>query len=443
MTDVATWSISCADPEIHGALRRALDLFHTHDGDPLEPLKPVLARRPDFVFGHLFRVVALMLTSERRFQAPARASLAAAEALSDQANPRERALTRALAALVAGDWDGASRQLDRVLIDHPTDAFTLQTGQLVDFYRGDAANMRNRVARVLPSWGADLPGYGFVLGMYAFGLEECNQYADAERIGRQALAIEPRDAWAVHAVAHVMEMQGRIDEGIAWLTTRAPDWSPIDGPASGFAAHNWWHLALFHLDHDDTDACLDILDGRIMPGTGDFALGLLDATALLWRLRLLGMPIGNRMESVADTWEAKLAGEVGYFAFNDFHAGLAFAATGRDAALAATVAAQRAAAEGSPGRAQAVAAAVGLPLVLALADYAAGNHAEAAWRLVDVRDRATHFGGSHAQRDLITLTLIDAARRAGERALARHFLNERLTAKPDSPLGWRLRERLG
>ncbi|HET9025497.1 MAG TPA: tetratricopeptide repeat protein, partial [Burkholderiaceae bacterium] len=46
------------------------------------------------------------------------------------------------------------------------------------------------------------------------------------------------------------------------------------------------------------------------------------------------------------------------------------------------------------------------------------------------RDRANRFGGSHAQRDLLSLTLIEAARRAGAPALARHILAERQTLKP-------------
>ena len=82
------------------------------------------------------------------------------------------------------------------------------------------------------------PGYGYVLGMYAFGLEETANYAGAEATGRRALELNPRDPWAVHAVAHVMEMQGRLRDGIDWLTTRQADWS-VD---NGLAFHNWWHL---------------------------------------------------------------------------------------------------------------------------------------------------------------------------------------------------------
>jgi len=443
MTEVATYAISHDDPEVHGALRVAMDAFHTRLGDPLVAITPALARHPDFVLGHLFRAVAFMLTSERRFQPAARASLAAAEALSDRANARERALTRALGAMVADDWETAGRRLDQVLVEYPTDAFALQTGQLIDFFRGDAANLRNRVARVLPAWHAGLPGYSFVLGMYAFGLEECNQYAEAERAGRRALELDARDAWAVHAVAHVLEMQGRVNEGIDWLAARASDWCPDAGPAVGFACHNWWHLALFHLDRGDTGACLDILDQRILPGTGDYAIGMLDAAAMLWRLHLLDVPIGARFEPLADIWESRLAAEAGYYAFNDFHAALAFAATGRRDALAATLAAQQAAAAAAGSGLQAITARAGIPLIDALVDYAGGRYAAAACKLADVRDTATQFGGSHAQRDLITLTLIDAARRGGERRLARHFLNERLSAKPESGLGWRLLAKLG
>ncbi len=446
MKSVAIHEISHRDPVVRDALAQSMDAFHTYLGDPLEAVEAALAKHPDFVMGHLFKAAVLMLTSERRFRDPARASLAVATALKDHANDRERGILAALDALVTNDWALACQRFDRLLMAHPTDAFSIQVAQLIDFFRGDSLNLRNRIARVLPAWSAGMPGYSFVMGMYAFGLEECNQYADAERAGRLALDLDRRDAWAVHAVAHVMEMQGRVTEGINWLESRARDWSPEIGPANGFAYHNWWHLALFHFDRGDATEALRILDERILPGAGDLALGLLDATALLWRLKLLDVPLGDRFEVVADRWAAKLDGEQGYYGFNDFHAALAFAATGRSNAVGAILSAQAGAANGdaadTAASAQRISAAAGAPLVAAVSDYAEGRYAEAAWRLADARDGASRFGGSHAQRDLITLTLIDAARRGGEHRLARHYLNERLTAKPESGLGWRLLERI-
>ncbi len=432
----------CRNDEARQHYARAVRSFQTYLGDPIEHVDRALAAEPDFVSGYLFRAIALLLTSERRFVKDARASLEAAESLVGRADAREKGLAHAVRALAAGDWDAACRRFDRVLAEHPTDVFTLQAAHLMDFLRGDAVNLRNRVARVLPRWSAAMPGYSFVLGMYAFGLEECNQYPEAEDAGRRALEMEPQDAWAVHAVAHVMEMQGRVTEGIDWLERRREEWSPSSGPANAFAYHNWWHLALFHLDRGDASRALAILDEHIVPGVGDVSMGLLDVTALLWRLALLDVPVDDRFRAVAAAWRAKQAEEAGYYAFNDLHAALAFAGAGELEDLARVrEAAARAAREGDAAN-QAMSATVGLPLIEALEDYVAGRFDRALETLAAVRDVASRFGGSHAQRDLLTLLLIDAARRAGQRTLACHYLNERLTAKPASGLGWRMMERI-
>jgi tetratricopeptide (TPR) repeat protein len=273
--------------------------------------------------------------------------------------------------------------------------------------------------------------------MYAFGLEECNQYEEAEETARAALAIERRDGWAVHAATHVMEMQGRIDEGIAWLTSRERDWSPDNG----FAFHNYWHLALFHLDRGDHARVLALYDASIHAAPALTLLSLVDATALLWRLKLDGADVGRRFAEVADEWEAKLDGEGGFYAFNDLHAALAFAATGRDAAIARLVPRMQLAAEARDANA-AMTRDVGLPLVKGVAAYARGRYDEAVDAIAPVRDVAHRFGGSHAQRDVIALTLIDAARRAGRTALAKHVLAERLVAKPEAQWGRRILARI-
>ena len=101
----------------------------------------------------------LMTFTERRFAEQARDSVATAEALASRANDRERGLAVAARRLVDGDWDGACAAFDRVLVDHPRDAFAVQAAHLMDFFRGDALNLRNRIARVLPHWSPSVPGY--------------------------------------------------------------------------------------------------------------------------------------------------------------------------------------------------------------------------------------------------------------------------------------------
>src|SRR5512146_2909282 len=222
----------------------ALGQFQTYVGDPIATIDEALQSAPAFIAGHLLKALVQFTLCERKFAFLSRDAVEAARGHSRGANARERGLLKAAELLVDGSWDRACQALDRVLVDNPRDALALQTAHLMDFYRGDAANLRNRVSRVLPHWDASIPGYSYVLGMHAFGLEEMNQYPEAEATALRALSIQPKDGWAVHAAVHVMEMQGRIDEGIAFLSSREADWAPDNG----FAFHNFWHLALFHMD---------------------------------------------------------------------------------------------------------------------------------------------------------------------------------------------------
>jgi len=77
---------------------------------------------------------------------------------------------------------------------------------------------------------------------------------------------------------------------------------------------------------------------------------------------------------------------------------------------------------------------VGRPVVLALKAFGNGCYADCVQRLRSVRNMAQRFGGSHAQRDLIDLTLIEAALRDGQPALASALAAERQAVRPSSPL---------
>jgi tetratricopeptide (TPR) repeat protein len=426
--------VSGADGTVLDLYETALGQFQSYVGDPIATIDRALAHAPDFVLGHLFRATVLMTFAEQRFAEQARPSVAAAEARLARANDRERGLARAARCLVDGDWDAACAAFDRVLVDHPRDAFALQAAHLMDFFRGDALNLRNRVSRVLPHWSASVPGYSYVLGMHAFGLEECNQYPEAEDTGRRALALQPRDGWAVHAVVHVMEMQGRTDEGIEWLESRQPDWAPDNG----FAFHNFWHLALYHLDRHQPDRALAVYDRHVHPEPPDYALQLLDATALLWRLHLEGVDLGRRPDAVADNWAGRLDRERGFYAFNDLHALMAFIMAGRDKEATRLLEDLEVTAGSGSGSNARMTREVGLPLGRALQAFGRGRYAEAIGHLEPVRDVAHRFGGSHAQRDVLSLTLIEAALRGGQPALARHYIAERLVHKRTGGWGWRL-----
>ena len=85
--------------------------------------------------------------------------------------------------------------------------------------------------------------------------------------------------------------------------------------------------------------------------------------------------------------------------------------------------------------------AVGLAVGYAIVAMAAGRPAEAVERLMPVRSKAYRIGGSHAQRDLVQLTVVGAALASGNGRLARALAAERTEQKPASPHNWRLTAR--
>lgn len=194
---------------------QALRGLQCYVGDPVALIERAMADSPAFVMARVLHGYLHLLGTEPAGLAVARADVDAARGLA--CDRREQGHVEAAAHLVAGRWHAAGRVLEDVAIDFPRDVLALQVGHLVDFYTGASRMLRDRIARALPAWSPDMPAWHVVLGMHAFGLEETGLYDRAEAAGRRAVELEPRDAWAQHAVAHVMEMQGRTREGIAWM----------------------------------------------------------------------------------------------------------------------------------------------------------------------------------------------------------------------------------
>ena len=180
---------------------------------------------------------------------------------------------------------------------------------------------------------------------------------------------------------------------------------------NGFAYHLWWHLALFQLERCDSAAALALLDERVMPGA-EYRAAAHRHHRLPWRLRPTGVDVGERFSASAALWPA--APEAGHYAFNDLHAVLSLVGAGRLDDAGEVIEAARAR-SGEPSTVGAMAADVGVPLMIGVLDYGRGRYADAVESLWSVRDGCHRFGGSHAQRDLVDQTLMDAASAPGSR----------------------------
>jgi len=406
---------------------------HGYFGNPLATIDEALAEDPDFGMAHALRADLATMSSEQGALPLIQSSVDALARLGSRATPREQAHVAAAQAWMEGRFDRASELYGAITIEYPRDLVALQTAHIIDFYLGDSIMLRDRPAQALPYWSNGVPGYGYLLGMYAFGLEETANYSRAEDVGRRALSLDPRDPWAVHAVQHVFEMQGRVHDGTQWLQATSPTWAD-----SALAFHNWWHLALHHLELGDFASALDLYDRLVHPKPTAVALELVDASQLLWRIALRGGDVGARWQALADCWAAQDEG--GFYAFNDVHALIAYTAASRDEHQRRMLVKLEKSADGVHTNAT-VTRELGLPLARAIVAIFAGRDAEAVELLLPVRSRMNRIGGSHAQRDLVQLTCIEAALRCGNGRIARALASERTEQKPTSPFNWELTAR--
>jgi len=414
--DIHGHALSGADAKATEHYEAACALLRCYLNDPLAEAQAALARAPDMTMAHVLVAYLNLLGTEPAGLPAAREAHAAAARCP--ATEREAQHVAAAGALAQGLWHRAGRILEDLSIRHPHDLLALQVGHQIDFFTGHSRMLRDRIARAESHWHAGMPGRHAVLSMLAFGLEEAADYARAETLGRTSVELEPRDGWGWHAVAHVLEMQNRRRDGIVWMTQDPPAWSE----GSFFAIHNWWHLALFHLGLDQVDEVMALLDQRVLGSASPVVLDLIDASALLWRLQLRGVNVGDRWDAVASRWADVSATSM--YAFNDLHAMMAFVGADRMGDAARLLDAQQ----------QALAAGddnvgfltdVGLGATQAIRQFGLSRHGEAAELLRRVRREAARFGGSHAQRDVLDLTLIAAAERAGDAALADALRRER------------------
>ncbi len=431
--DARGLAMTGADAAAVDRFEAALAEFQCYVGNPVGTIEAALQARPDLTIGHVLRGYLYGSSLEAPGLREAGLSLDAARALP--ADARERQHVAALEALVAGAYERAAHLWEVLLVEHPRDVLALQVAHLMDFMRGDARNLRDRVARRLHAWTKTDPGYHAVAGMHAFGLEEMGEYDRAEERGRESVSLNVRDGWGYHAVAHVLEMRNRPEDGVRWLSSSSAHWAPD----SFFDVHNWWHLAVYELELDRLDAVLALYDGPIRAERSVTALDLIDAAALLWRLTLRGHDVGARWGEVADAWTPMI--DDGVYAFNDVHAVMAFVGLGDEARVAQQYATLRRSAEAAAGISNgAMARDVGLPLCRGIKAFGEGRYSETVERLLPLRPLAHRFGGSHAQRDVLDLTLIEAARRAGDRSLLAALASERSMSRPRSPLARRYRE---
>jgi len=425
--------LTAASDAAVAAYDRTVRAYLAFARDTGEHLKAVYKADADMPMAHCLKGYFFQLFSNPALHPKADQALAAASKAAEArgANARERMHIAALAAWRKGDLRRATDIWEAILVEHPLDILAVKLGHFTHFYLGDAAELRDSVARVLPLWSEAVPDYGYVLAMRAFGLEESGDCAAGEKAGRRAVEINPEDIWGVHAVAHVLEMQGRAREGVAWLESLATHCEK----ANNFRFHTGWHHALFHFELEHYDRVLALYDGQFRAERTDDILDLSNAIAMLWRLEDEGVDVGRRWDELADIAERRAKDHV--LAFADAHFLLALAGAGRIEKAAAMVKSMAAADPDTRVSEAPILAGIGTALGDAIIAFRRGDYASAVERLYPKRGEVRLIGGSHAQRDVFARLLINAALKAGRAKLARALLAERAARNPNSAWTWK------
>jgi hypothetical protein len=391
--------------------------FLAHGRETPERLTAVLDRAPGFAMGHAARGLFSLLLGRREMVETAQGAARLARGAQPD-TPRASGWCAALEGWLAAGPAAALPPLDAMLTAHPEDTLTVKLVHGIRFILGDAPGMRASLERSLPAHGPDHPCRGYLLGCLAFALEETGDYRAAERAGHDGLALAADDAWGLHAVAHVHDMTGRPDLGIALIEDKSGVWLQ----ANNFRYHVWWHKALLHLDRGDRAEVLALYDARIRHDKTDDYRDIANATSLLMRLELEGVAVGDRWAELADLAERRT--EDACLVFADLHYMLALTGDRRCGAAARLLGRIRQDARKDTGMARTLAD-PGIGTAAGLAAFGDGQYERAFAHLFAARPKLQTVGGSHAQRDVFERVTVDAGLRAGRFDEVGQILSER------------------
>ena len=410
--DIHGLPISTSSAQGAAAFDRAITGYLKYRADLPARMTALFAADAEFGLAHCLKGYFAMLSYKQANVAVAIEAAQNARRFGARATPREQAHVAALDAWIVGDLDRTIGIWEEILREHSLDVLAFRLAHFNNFWLGRPAEMRASVERVLPRWGGDLPGYGTMLSCHCFSHEECGDYVRAERSGRAAIEIDPGDVWGTHAVAHIMEMQGRYAEGIAWLDELERHW---DG-GNNLLHHLWWHRALFHLERREYDAVLDLYDRRfrnlgsaLTQTQPDLYIDVQNAASMLFRLELLGINVGDRWTEIADKAETRIGDCLSAFTLP--HWMMALAATGRDAAAQKMLDGMRAFGKGQ-GTVAKIVGEIALPVSEAVLAHRKRAYKRAVELMRPILDDMHQLGGSHAQQDVLMQLYLDSAVKA-------------------------------
>ncbi|ETV95260.1 hypothetical protein, variant [Aphanomyces invadans] len=430
---------------------------------PKDSMQRIMNNDPGYLMGHV--LVGASECLYPRFHNESKDAVRRAEAakalIASGAAPSktETLHVHALDALVGGRYREASAAYEMILRHDAKDLLAIKCA--VDIYEllGDARNMQDTISRVLPYWQASHQGYSHLLSMQAFALQERGDFGAAEALAHRSMSMNDEDGSAFHALLHVLECQGKHQDGASLALRHQDAWSDF----VVLKSHLTIHWMRFLIETGRFDRVVALLRNDVF--VSDELLSskvLVDITQVYWRLRFAGFDVPFVLEELDRQWSAvvKDTDTVPLSPLATVHAHSVFSlvrpSTGApritEAWFACDVESLHAtwgtssAVEGTsidrivqfshrlPGNGEVH---VVTTLLDAFSAYGKGQYNEAVNKLLAVRGHLHVVGGTRVEAELFECLLFDSARASSQLDLAKLILHERLNVKPQSAQYWK------
>ena len=358
----------------------------------------------------------------------ARASLEAAVELSCSATPREQQHVEIVRLLVSGQVPQGLELIRRHIVDYPRDAFALSPACGVFGAIGFSGRI-GREAELLALLEPLATHYGddwWFATVHAFALIETGQWERGRQLAEHALDIRPTTAHGAHTLVHALFEAGADAEAVDFLG----NWLTGSDRASVLHCHIWWHYALLLLAVSRHDDAWQAFRHNCLPGeTASPPITVFsDSSSFMWRSALAGQPRDREAwQRLRDFYEERFPQPM---VFVDAHVGLVYAVLGETEQLQATISQLHDL--GEAGRLPA--GTTGAALARAYAAFVDEHWGTVIDILEPLIPQVVRIGGSRAQRDLMTNTLLAAYVKADRLDDARQFLAGVTDRQPSRPV---------
>lgn len=397
---------------------------------------------PNFVMGKVMKVGLCTFEANSRMNAEIKKDIDEIIDIKEKKslNKWEELHCNAVIEMGLGNRHKASQIWEEILMQYPKDILAMKNAQLNYVYLGNSVMLRDLFARVLPYWKPTEPEYGYIMNLYAFGLEETNLFEEAEKTLKRGLMLAPEDEWGVHTFAHLYESTSRHQEAADFLLENESWWGH-----GGLACHNYWHLSNYYVEINAAEDALAIFDQHIQPlfKSNGSPFSVDDGCQLLQKLEFEGVDVGDRWQDVQEAYISFSPDN--FICYHDTlklfclphskdeNKSKKFVESVEEYISLVNEDNTKTTRE------------VALNVMKGIVAYTEGCYDDAVEYLYPVKYQFVRVGGSNAQRDIFDLLLINAclkSKLARNLKRGRSLLYERKSLKKDSPLTERLLNRL-